>query len=273
MHTEVVSVNSDFFFLNCESVLLTCHRHKHSHSNAEVFFYKELKIKGDGRRTASSNLNSVRRISWDKIRSSCWRTFIQSGWEQFSLGAAARWPVVFISADCSPFPSAVYYSRLIQMIPNIFIPGFCIYEVSHLLPVIESLAGGMHIYRGRYSIWCAISNLIRIKWAKKRSIKYQRCQWGFVSYLWKFMFSAVKVSASLPLLTWQPWRHRRGSLRPPKIKYDISFCFLWNFKATLGSKLGGKEFALLSEEENYHAEIRSFVQHFANTVIHLFIYF
>lgn len=33
-------------FLNFESVLLTCLRHKHSHSNAEIFFYsKELKIK------------------------------------------------------------------------------------------------------------------------------------------------------------------------------------------------------------------------------------
>lgn len=124
--------------------------------------------------------------------------------------------------------SAAYYSRLIQMIPNIFIPGFCIYEVSPLLPVIESLAGGMHICWCRCSIWYAISSLIRIKWAKKRSIKYQRCHWGFVSYLWKFMFSAVKVSASLPRLTWQP-RHRRGdSLRPLKSKMTFYFAF-WKF--------------------------------------------
>lgn len=57
----------------------------------------------------------------------------------------------------------------------------------------------MHIYYGCYCIWYTISNLIKIKWAKKCSMKYQRRHQGFVSYLWKFMFSAVKVSAWLPL--------------------------------------------------------------------------
>lgn len=63
-----------------------------------------------------------------------------------------------------------------------------------------------HIYWGCYSIWYTVSNLIKIKWAKKCSMKYQRHHRGFVSYLWKCMFSAVKVSAwqSLPPLSYSP---------------------------------------------------------------------
>lgn len=49
------------------------------------------------------------------------------------------------------------------------------------------------------------------KRAKKRSIKYQRCLPGFVSYLWKFMFCARKVFATLPLLSSpQKTRCQRG---------------------------------------------------------------
>lgn len=157
------------------------------------------------------------------------------------------------------------------MIPNIFIPGFCIYEVSHLLPIIESLAEGMHIYWGRYSIWYAISNLIRIKWAKKHSIKYQRCHWGFVSYLWKFMFSAVKVSASSHLTAAAP-SGRRVPLKS-NMAFYFAFWKILKLHSAVNSSLGGKEFSLLSQEENYPAEIRFFVQHFYNIVIYLFIYF
>lgn len=80
-----------------------------------------------------------------------------------------------------------------------------------------------HIYWGCYSIWYTVSNLITIKWAKKCSMKYQRHHQGFVSYLWKFMFSAVKVSAwqSLPPLSYSPEIHS-------SVNETDTIVFYWN---------------------------------------------
>lgn len=87
-----------------------------------------------------------------------------------------------------------------------------------------------HIYC--YSIWYTIYNLIKIKWAKKYSMKYHRHHQGFVSYLWKFMLSAVKVSAwqSLPPLSYSPESHSSVSETPLcsiEATFNIQFCFLW----------------------------------------------
>lgn len=89
----------------------------------------------------------VRIIRWNKIRSVCRRVeVVQARLLSLSICSLLLLP--------HPHRCKHIYSRV------------CIYEVSYLMPIIESLAGEMHIFWGP-SIWRTISNLIRIQTGKE----------------------------------------------------------------------------------------------------------
>ena len=129
---------------------------------------------------------------------------------------------LFSSVSCViiyPFPHQSIIPTSSEWSPTYLFPA-CIWGQSSAAHN-WILGWKMHIYWGCYSIWYTVSNLIKIKWAKKYSMKYQRYHQGFVSYLWKCMFSAVKVS--LCPLCYSPESH---SVMRQDRKRFVPLCFV-----------------------------------------------
>lgn len=146
----------------------------------------------------------VRIIRWNKIRSVGWR-------------------VEAVQARC--FPLSICSLLLLPHLHRCkhIYSRVCIYEVSYLMPIIESLAGEMHIFWGGPSIWRTISNLIRIQTGKETLDQISKVPpWLCLISMEIYVFCTV--FATPPLLTPEDTLSERQSAAP-EIKCDVLFWF------------------------------------------------
>lgn len=84
-------------------------------------------------------------------------------------------------------------------------------------------------------------------------------------------------SRFLPLCLFSPDSHGAiGETLCVPLKSNMAFYFAFSeilkLHWAVNPSLGGKEFALLSQEENYPAEVRFFVRHFYSIVMYVCMY-